>query len=187
MHEQLKNIVEARTLEYGAFGANHAKRLLRLAERIAGDTPYDRDALFLAANLHDWGAYEPWKLPGVDHAVRSAEIIPAVLGELGVDARQVALVVECARHHHDCDRKQSLEAILLHDADALDFLGVTGVLRTFSMAPRDLRGAFETAHARCDRVRTRLILDRSRELAVDGLAVAQRVLAALEQETAGAF
>jgi len=180
--------IEARTIQYaGAWGANHARRLIMLVERIAAGGAYEEAVLRIAAYMHDWGGYEPWKKAGVDHAVRSAEVIPGVLTELGMPGESAALAAECARLHHSCDAKAAFEAILLHDADAIDFLGITGLLRNCSMKSRDLRGAFEKTKARMDYARARLILDGSRTIAEPLFPRMERVLEEFERETGGLF
>jgi HD superfamily phosphodiesterase len=59
------------TEEYGGqWGINHTRRLLQLIAIIGEGLQYDQDVVWLAAHLHDWGAYGPWVQAGVDHAVR---------------------------------------------------------------------------------------------------------------------
>jgi uncharacterized protein len=149
--------------------------------------PVTQRNIALAAWMHDWGGYDPWKKTGVDHALRSAELIPGVLAELGTPEAAASRAAECARLHHRCDADAPLAAILLHDADAIDFLGATGVLRNFSMQPRNLRGAFEKANERLKYARGHLILPESRVIAEPLIARAERILREFEEETGGAF
>ncbi len=180
--------LEARTLQYGGdWGVNHAKRLMTLVKRIGEGLAYDRDIIGIAAFMHDWGGYNPWKQEGVDHALRSVEIIPGVLAELGAEGRAAARTVECAKLHHSCGADAPIEAILLHDADAIDFIGVTGILRNFSMQSRNLRGGFEKAISRMEYARGHLILDASRAIAEPLFPRMERLLGEFEQETGGLF
>jgi uncharacterized protein len=180
--------VEARTRQYGGIWAeNHSRRLVALAARIAGGREHDGRVLRLAAFSHDWGAYDPWKRSGVDHAKRSAEVIPEALGALGVPADVAARVAECALLHHSCGIEAPVEAILLHDADAIDFIGTIGALRCFSTMCRDLRGAAEKTRTRLQYARDHILLAESRALANPRLQGAERLLLELEQETEGLY
>ena len=180
--------IEERTLEYGGiWGMNHAKRLLSIIGRIADTAVYDGDILHFAAYMHDWGAWEPWKMAEADHARRSSEIIPPILIEAGADAETAATVADCALRHHSCDNTAAVESVLLHDADAIDFIGATGVLRNFSMRSRDLGGAFERAKFRINYAKEHLILETSRRIGRELIPRAERILAELEEESGELF
>jgi HD superfamily phosphodiesterase len=55
----------------GTWGINHTRRLLHLVEEIGKGLTYNAEAIWIAAHLHDWGAYAPWAQKGVDHVERS--------------------------------------------------------------------------------------------------------------------
>jgi uncharacterized protein len=176
------------TQEYGGeWGLNHTRRLLKLVSMIGEGRHYDAEAIWLAAHLHDWGAYGKWKQEGVDHAIRSRQVAESFLKEHGFAEAFSCLVLECIEFHHSPDPNRSLEAILLCDADALDFLGVVGVLRDFSKNPRDLRKAYETVKRRRSSLPDKLILDKSREIAALRIMRMDELLEAFEQETSGCF
>lgn len=127
-------------LEHPAWGFIHSERVYRLTLHLAAEEglTVDEDALFAAAYLHDAGAIEPYRLEGVDHAVRSAEMAAEVLPDFGFPREKAPLVVEIIRGHmYDAEPGQSHEAILFHDADALDFLGVIGIARLLAVTGRD--------------------------------------------------
>ena len=176
------------TEEYGgAWGLEHTRRLLRLVEVIGQGCEYDADVLWVAAHLHDWGGYAPWVQPGVDHAQRSGEVAAEFLAARGVPADFTAHVLECITHHHSPDPGRSLEAILLCDADALDFLGVVGSVRDFSKNARDLRAGYEATRKRRAALPGKLILPAAQALAAERLPTMDALLAAFEQETFGCF
>lgn len=129
----------------GQRGIQHSRRLLRLIKIIGEGEEYDADSVWLAALLHDRGGYSPWARKGIDHAVRSAQVVEPFLKEKGFDGGLIARVLECIEHHHCGDPLESIEEILLGDADALDSLGVVGILRDFSKNPRELRKGFDAA------------------------------------------
>jgi hypothetical protein len=54
------------TEEYGRqWGINHTRRLLQLISIIGEGQSYNADALWMAAHLHDWGAYGKWAQPAL--------------------------------------------------------------------------------------------------------------------------
>lgn len=144
--------IAALTQEYGGeWGIYHARCLLHLVTLIDGGEDYDSEAVWLAAHLHDWGGYQQWAEPGVDHAARSAKVAADFLRSRGCPEARLALVLEAIRTHHAGGPGRSLEAMLLSDADALDLLGAIGVLRAFSMSARDLRSAYSSKAYRASR------------------------------------
>jgi uncharacterized protein len=176
------------TEEYGGqWGINHTRRILHLVSLIGKGAEYDNEALWVAAHLHDWGAYSKWAKPGIDHAARSAEVAEGFLRERGYPDTATDLVLECIRSHHTGDPKRRLEAILLSDADGLDFLGAVGVLRDFSKSPRDLRSGYNAAKKRSEQVPQLLCLEKSKELAVPRVAEMKQFLAAFERCSFGYF
>jgi uncharacterized protein len=176
------------TEEYGgSWGINHTRRLLSLVTLLGEGLDYDAGAVWLAAHLHDWGAYAEWAKRGVDHAVRSAEVAGDFLRDREVPEVTVDLVVECIRTHHSGDPARPIEAVLLSDADGLDFLGAIGVMRDFSKSPRELRKGFEAAKKRRQEVPGRLCLDRSKALAEARLKEMDEILGAFERSSFGHF
>jgi uncharacterized protein len=176
------------TEEYGGpWGINHTRRLLQLVDLIDGGQDYDVEAVWLAAHLHDWGGYEAWAQPGVDHALRSAEVASDFLRARACPEERIDVVLEAIRTHHSAGPGRRLEAALLSDADALDFLGAVGVLRTFSMVPRNLRGACEKAKERRQRLPRELCLQASRDLAEARLAEMDELFRAFEDEAFGLY
>jgi uncharacterized protein len=176
------------TQEYGGeWGLNHTRRILQLVSLIDRGKPYDSEAVWLAAHLHDWGAYAKWARPGVDHAARSTEVAAEFLRERDCPAPLLDLILECIRTHHSGDPNRRLEALLLSDADGLDFLGAIGVLRDFSKASRDLSTGYNTSKKRRQEVPARLCLDESKPLAAARLQEMDELLAAFERSSFGCF
>ncbi len=176
------------TEEYGGtWGINHTRRLLQLAAMLGEGLEYDTEALWLAAHLHDWGAYKPWTQEGVDHAVRSTQVAGDFLRERGFPEMLIALVTECIALHHTAGSERSLESILLRDADALDFLGVVGILRDFSKNPKDLRKAYEVTRQRRARLPGMLVLPAAQAIAAERVKEMDDFLAKFEMESFGCF
>jgi uncharacterized protein len=182
-----EEIVRLTTEHGGQWAINHTRRLLELIAIIGEGLEYDDDAIWLAAHLHDWGGYAPWAKPGVDHALRSTEVAGPFLAERGYPADLIERILQCIEHHHSGDPCHSIEAILLADADALDFLGVVGVLRDISKKPRDLRAGYETTTKRRARLPAMLCLEKSRELAAERIQEMDELLRAFERDSFGFF
>ena len=163
--------LERLTEEYGGpWGINHTRRLLRLMSIIGEGQSYNADALWVAAHLHDWGGYSKWAQSGVDHALRSRQVAEPFLAERNYPPDEAKLILDCIEFHHMDNAARCLEVQLLSDADALDFLGVVGVLRDVSKNARDLRQAYNISHKRREKLPGLLCLVRSKEIAVQRLA-----------------
>ena len=176
------------TEDYGrAWGINHTRRLLQLIVSIGEGQSYNADALWVAAHLHDWGAYGKWAQPGVDHALRSRQVAEAFLAERNYPPDEVTLILACIEFHHADNVQRCLEVQLLSDADALDFLGVVGVLRDFSKNAKDLRQAFDISRKRRGKLPGLLCLARSKDLAVQRLADMDALFAKFEADSFGCF
>ncbi len=176
------------TEEYGgAWGINHTRRLLQLISIIGEGQSYNADALWVAAHLHDWGAYGQWAQPGVDHALRSRQVAETFLAERGYPPNEAKLILECIEFHHSDNSECCLEVQLLGDADVLDFLGVVGVLRDVSKNTRDLRQAYDISRKRRAKLPGLLCLAKSKEIAARRLADMDDLFAKLEADSFGCF
>ncbi len=171
----------------GAWGINHTRRLLKLVEVIAQGQDYDHEAVWLAAHLHDWGAYAPWAQKGVEHVERSVQVAEAFLGEHGCPAPLQTLVLECIALHHTAGNERSREALLLRDADVLDFLGAVGVLRDFSKSPRELRKAYEVVKQRRAKLPGQLALPAAQAMAARRIQQMDELLEWFEVDSFGCF
>jgi uncharacterized protein len=187
-HPFLRQEVAHLTEEYGGqWGISHVRRLLHLISEIAEDRASDEEVVWLAAHLHDWGAYSAWAQPGVDHAVRSTQVAAPFLRERGYPEERIQKILECIATHHSGDPDRSLEAVLLSDADGLDFLGIVGILRDFSKSPRDMRKAFATVRSRREKVPNLLCLEKTKLMAEKRLKEMDHILALFEQDSFGCF
>lgn len=78
----------------------HAKRLLELIQQISADLPYDSHVLALATYLHDWGAFPCYIQKGVEHAVRSRQVVEAeILPRLDLTSAQKDILLEAIELH----------------------------------------------------------------------------------------
>jgi HD superfamily phosphodiesterase len=118
-----------------AWGYSHSQRDYRLARELAATdrVALDDDVLYAAAYLHDMAAFEPWEKSGVDHADQAAAIVDTVLKNTGFPMKKIEAVRGAIRTHMYDRNPVGPEALYLHDADALDWLGAIGVARIFGL------------------------------------------------------
>ena len=124
------------TFKHPAWGWQHSERNYVLALRLAkGDGLHvDTDVLFAASFLHDMAGFSPYERKGVEHGVAAADESAAILRDAGFPISKIAAVQAAERGHmYYSDAGTRPEAIVLHDADSLDFLGVVGAARMLSL------------------------------------------------------
>jgi HD superfamily phosphodiesterase len=118
-----------------AWGYSHCVRDYRLARELAAadHVKLDDDVLYAAAYLHDMAAFEPWEKSGVDPADQAADIVATVLKNTGFPMKKMDAVRGAIRTYMYDRNPVGAEALYLHDADALDWLGAIGVARIFGL------------------------------------------------------
>ena len=119
-----------------AWGYSHSVRDYELAKNLAAadHVSLDDDILFAAAYLHDIAAFPPWENEKVDHADEGARIVDTVLQGTGFPMAKIEAVRGAIRTHMFNRKPAGPEAVYLHDADALDWLGAIGVARVIALA-----------------------------------------------------
>lgn len=188
MNAEQRDELARLTRDYGGeWGINHTRRLLHLVEIIGEGLAYDREVVWAAAHLHDWGGYAPWLQPGVDHALRSGQVARKFLEQREFEQTWIETVVLCIETHHQGGRERPLEAQLVSDADALDFLGVIGILRDFAKKPKALREAYDTIQKRKAKLPAQLCLEKSFQIAKERVEEMERLLDRFEEESFGYF
>lgn len=125
----------AEHFKHPAWGYSHSIRDYRLARELAESdhVQIDDDVLFAAAYLHDMGMFAPWRDPKRDHADVAADTVASVLKETGFPTNKIAKVQNAIRTHMYDRTPQGAEALYLHDADALDWLGAIGAARILAL------------------------------------------------------
>jgi uncharacterized protein len=127
-----------------AWGYSHSVRDYQLARQLAAadHVSLDDDVIYAAAYLHDMAAFEPWEKSGVDHADQGAAIVDTILKNTGFPMKKIDAVRGAIRTHMYDRNPVGPEALYLHDADALDWLGAIGVARILGLV--DPHGATPT-------------------------------------------
>ena len=168
----------------------HARRLLALIEQIAEDRNYDHQAIRWAAYLHDWGAFHQYYQAGCNHAALSRQIAEReILPKVDLPNRTKGLILEAIERHDYRDQHptQSVEALLLREADCLDFLGVIGIAREFARGPNDLNLSYTRMIARRDLIQNRFTLPKAKTIAQQRLTRMDQFLADLIAEGFGSL
>jgi len=157
------------TLQAGEnWAVSHAKRLLELIKQIGADLPYDVPVMELAVYMHDWGAFPCYIQKGVDHAIRSRQVVEVeILPRLDLTTAQKEVLLEAIELHDYRDVRQaaSNEALLLREADMLEFLGAIGMARDFARGPRDLQACYRRILDRRYGIQGRFTLPQAQRIA----------------------
>lgn len=120
-------------MEDSAHDGEHIYRVLRAALSIAKAHPEaDIDVLVAACLLHDIGRKAQFQDPSVSHAEAGADMAYAHLVEIGWGGARARLVSDAVRAHRfrGPHKPETIEAMILYDADKLDVTGAMGVART---------------------------------------------------------
>jgi uncharacterized protein len=118
-----------------AWGYSHCQRDYALAQELAAadHVAFDDDVLYAAAYLHDIAAFAPWEDTKVDHSDVGARVVDTVLKGTGFPMTKIDGVRGAIRTHMYYRDPVGPEALYLHDADALDWLGAIGVARIIAL------------------------------------------------------
>jgi HD superfamily phosphodiesterase len=184
----LDDIVQM-TLQVGEeWAVAHAKRLIELIKQIGTDVPYDVHIMELAAYMHDWGAFPKYMQKGVEHAVRSRQVVEEeFLQCLDLNSTQKNILLETIELHdyRDLRPTQSSEALLLREADMLEFLGIIGMARDFARGPRNVETCYKRILSRRNDIQDRFILPRAQKIALVRLERMEKSLQWLNEESFG--
>lgn len=152
-----------------AHGWPHVVRVMRWAERIveAEGLDVDLEVLALSVMLHDIGRLSSG---GDHHAVESARVADYILELLGYD-RGVREAVKHAILAHSYSlgyKAETLEAVVLSDADKLDALGAIGIARVFhtgALMGRSFEDSVNHFKEKILNLASRMYLEYSRRMA----------------------
>lgn len=177
------------TFLHPGWGWQHSERDYRLALQLAkGDSlQIDTDALFAAAFLHDMAAFKPCADKKMEHGYCAALQSPDILKSMGFPMQKIAIVQQAERGHmYYSDPGTDPTAIVLHDADSLDFLGVIGAARMLSLTGAQAQSfapAVKRLHEFLHDIPPRLITKTAQRIGAQRAAESQAFLDALQAET----
>lgn len=181
--------IEKLTFEYGeGWAMAHVQRLLKLIDLIGVDLDYDVQAMQWAVYLHDWGAFPKYSQPGCEHALRSKQVAKReILPNVDLPDKMKTIILEAIELHDFRDKRPvtSNEALLLREADFLDFLGVIGIAREFARGPKDLQKTYKQLLSRKEGIKDRFTIPNAQRIARERLARMDEFFKDLQEESFG--
>ncbi|MGH8293476.1 MAG: HD domain-containing protein [Gammaproteobacteria bacterium] len=172
-----------------AWGWQHSERDYLLALRLAkgDDLHVDKDVLFAAAFLHDMAAFMPCEDKKMEHGECAATQAQKMLEGTGFPMQKLAAVQQAERGHmYYSNPGNDPTAIVLHDADSLDFLGDIGAARIIALtgakAP-SFAPAVKTLQGFLKAIPPRLITNTAKRIGAERVAQLKAFLDNLQQET----
>ena len=171
--EEVEALV-ARVGMHPVWGYAHCLRVNALSQQLAASEQlsYDAEILCIAALLHDVGLYKAYAFrEGSDHAKRSADVAERILKDGDFPPQATRAVLDAILHHPPgAPPAGSVEAALLKDAVALDYLGAIGLSRILAMVGieeeiPDLPAALWHAESLRRRVPDLLVVESSKDIA----------------------
>ena len=179
------------TLDVGEdWAVSHAERLLVLIDQISQDVSYDFPIMEFATYLHDWGAFPRYSKKDVEHAIRSRQVVEnEILSQLDLTAAQKDILLEAIELHDYRDPRptKSNEALLLREADMLEFIGIIGMAREFARGPKDLQTCYRRILSRRDGIQGRFTIPAAQQIAKVRFERMEKCLVWLEEESFGAL
>jgi len=173
-----------------AWGYSHCLRDYALAKEMAAadHVAVDDDVLYAAAYLHDIAAFPPWEDVKVDHSDVGARLVDTVLKGSGFPMGKIEAVRGAIRTHMYYRDPVGAEALYLHDADALDWLGAIGVARIMALVDPnggkpDAPKAVAMLTDNLNKVPSRVLSPAGRARVPERKAELERFLADLKRET----
>jgi uncharacterized protein len=114
---------------------DHIQRVRKNAELIVPNYPeVRREILDIAIMLHD--VEQPY-YDKANHVKRSANMARKILSDLGVEDNKISdvclIIEEHSTEHINSIKPTSIEARILFDADKIDGVGASGVIRVFTL------------------------------------------------------
>lgn len=188
-----KNIYQyaEENVKHSAWGLAHSERNYQVSIDLAAreNIKIDTDVIFAAAFLHDIGAIDPFRDKNIEHSIRSVAIAEPLLAANGFPMQKWPQVkAAILGHMYYAERPVVDEAIVFHDADALDFFGAIGVTRLISITERHrwaetLAGAFATLHQFKKEIPEKLVTETARQIAAQRNLETEKFKTMLDSET----
>jgi uncharacterized protein len=172
---------------------SHQSRLYELTREIGAGQSYDDDVVFAAVWFHDLGVFighrpeSHAQLATWDSVAYAMKLTPDLLRKFGFPTPKIAAVVEAIRIHQPQENPASLEGVILRDADILEQLGATSILRTVCKIGRDTRfivfpDALRVLQNNVDTLPGQLRLPKSKQLAATRVTALKSFLEAARRE-----
>lgn len=169
--QAIEDYVKLRTSSQSISDFNHSLRVYQLAKKLGSN--YDEEILHAACFLHDISVAK-------DHEKRSAELASRILSRY-MDQSDIYRVSDAILNHTALGQPKSVEAILVHDADLLDYLGAIGFVRLALAAVqwqglKDIKDILKYVQSMKEIISRKLVLKQSKSLAADKLSIMDMLL-----------
>lgn len=189
MQEKIERIIAyVQTVfeESGSHGFDHTLRVTRLCERLGEDEGADMRVVLPAALLHDIGRPLEEK-QGIAHEKAGALIAEEFLRSIGYEEALIPKITHAIRTHRyrSESRPETLEAMVLSDADKLDAMGAIGIARTFMQAGEQkgtMSNAIDHIHEKLLKLKGLMYTRGARGIAEERHTVLNNFLMAFEAE-----
>lgn len=189
MQEKIERIIAyVQTVfeESGSHGFDHTLRVTRLCERLGEDEGADMRVVLPAALLHDIGRPLEEK-QGIAHEKAGALIAEEFLRSIGYEEALIPKITHAIRTHRyrSESRPETLEAMVLSDADKLDAMGAIGIARTFMQAGEQkgtMSNAIDHIHEKLLKLKGLMYTRGARGIAEERHTVLNDFLMAFEAE-----
>jgi uncharacterized protein len=174
--------------KHPAWGWQHSERNYQIALQLAkGDgLRVDYDVLFAACFLHDMAGFPAYAAPG-EHGDVAAEKSESILRSVGFPMKKFPRAAAAMRGHmYYSDPGNEPEAIVLHDADSLDFLGAIGAVRMISLTGASAESAAKQIAALqkfLAEIPPKLITKTARKMGAERVEELQTFLDAYQRES----
>lgn len=170
-------------------GMDHVERVIQVAEQIGREEGADLDVLRAAGYLHDIGV--PVNKSG--HYDLGGRLARGILCRLGWSQEEIEPVAHAIEAHsrYGGPEPRTLEARILRDADAIEYVGAIGLARALvrSQEAGEYRGNVAELGALVDqlveRVEGTLYTERGREMLSERIGWLRRFQERLQAELAG--
>ncbi len=172
-----------------AWGWQHSERDYQLAVEVAKGDGFavDTDVLFAAAFLHDMAAFPPYEQPKTEHGDVAAVKSEPILRDAGFPMQKFPAVQAAMREHMYYSAVGTIpEAIALHDADSLDFLGAAGAARMLALTGEtkpDIQPALKSLRRFVTDIPPKLVTNTAKRIGAQRAAELARFLDSLRDET----
>jgi uncharacterized protein len=174
-----------------AWGWQHSERNYDIGMKLAeGDgLQVDTDVLFAAAFLRDMSAFIPCADTHLEHGDCAAQLSGPILRDAGFPMSKFPAVAAAERGHmYYRDPGADPAAIVLHDADSLDFLGQIGAARMLSLtgaSATSFAPAVKSLRSFLEEIPPRLLTRTGRQIGAERAASLAVFLDALDVQTFG--
>ena len=175
----------------GAHTLDHIMRVLALSIKIGEDLQFSTRVVRAAALLHDVGRPKESET-GISHSILSGEMSKPLLQELGYNETEIEQIIDAIRTHRFSEgiEPNSLEGMILSDADKLDAMGAVGVYRAIAQAEskgKGMIGFLQHADEKLLKLKDLMYTKKGKVLAIQRHDVLLKFVDVLREEIAEYF